>query len=128
MGLIRGGDKNRQDWNASKILNLNSSKILNWIYLTKLVEIGSSGRLLKAPGTQGKRKVDQKVNGKQDPNGKVCCQKELFKIPHFLMLNSRVKGGLKIQSYQGTVFVWWSFEKALRLHWRCRQTGRESGN
>ena len=101
MSLTRGGDQNRQDWNASKILNLNSSKILNWIYLTKLVEIGSSGRFFEAPGTQGKRKVDQKVNGKQDPNGEVCCQKERFQNSSIFNVEIQVEKGAKDTKLSG---------------------------
>ena len=103
MGLTRGGDKNRQDWNASKILNLNSSKILNWIYLTKLVEIGSSGRLLEAPGSQGECQIDQKVNGKQDPNSEVCCQKEPFKTPQFFNVEIQDEKGAKDTNLSGYI-------------------------
>ena len=49
-------------------------------YLTKPFEIWSCGGLLEAPGSQGEGEVDQEVDGKQDADGEVRCQKNFSKL------------------------------------------------
>ena len=51
-------------------------------YLTEPVQVWGSASLLEAPGSHGEGKVDQEVNGKEDPNGEVGGQNRLFKNPN----------------------------------------------